>query len=33
MGGVLYGLVVLLEWIVLPSPLRTVRADEAGATL
>jgi len=33
MGGVLYGLVVLLEWIVLPPPLRTVMADEAGATL
>jgi NitT/TauT family transport system permease protein len=33
MGGALYGLVVLLEWLVLPAPLRTVRADEAGATL
>ena len=33
MGGVLYGLVVLLEWLILPAPLRTVKADEAGATL
>jgi NitT/TauT family transport system permease protein len=33
MGGALYGLVVLLEWIILPAPLRTVKADEAGATL
>ncbi len=33
MGGVLYGLVVLLEWLVLPAPLRTVKPDEAGATL
>jgi NitT/TauT family transport system permease protein len=33
MGGVLYGLVVLLERLVLPAPLRTVKADEAGATL
>jgi len=33
MGGVLYGLVVLLEWIILPAPLRNVRPDESGATL
>jgi NitT/TauT family transport system permease protein len=33
LGGVLYGLVVIFERLILPPPLRAVKTDEAGATL